>query len=55
MPESSWNCPSIELMRVFRVETDPSDCSSDIVFGCLEWVMECGMEGGYRLGDGDVP
>ena len=44
VPEISWNFLSIELMRVFRVETEPSDLSSDVIAGFSEWVIESGMQ-----------
>ena len=30
VPDNSWNCPSIELILVLRVDTDPNDLSSEV-------------------------
>ena len=47
VPDNSWNCPSIELILVLRVEMDPVDLSSE-----LDGLDECAMVEGMENGDG---
>ena len=54
VPESSWNWPSIELIRVLRVEIEPVDLSSAVEVGLAECVMECGIGKGDFSGEGEV-
>ena len=54
VPVSSCICPSIELTRVFKVETDPIDLSSLEVECFSVCVMVFGIEKGRR-GEGDWP
>ena len=49
VPDRSLYCPSIEFIRVCRVENDPRERSSDWEEGLVEWEMEWGMEGGGGL------
>ena len=53
VPDSSLNCPSIDVIRVLSVETDPVDLSSEVEVGFAECVIECGtgkgdLSGGRR-------
>ena len=52
VPVSSWNCPSMELIRVLSVETEPIDLSSDIEDGLGECVIERGTANGDLMGEG---
>ena len=54
VPDSSLNCPSIDVIRVLSVETDPVYLSSEVEVVFAECVIECGTGKGDLSGEGEA-